>query len=151
MIQRRVAAHGLCTALDAWLQHQLAVGFSCCVSPLHGARPHVSLAAWLCAEEHCPLCATPAQGLSPLWALSHFSVLLLCALVALAGMIVSLVRFGNTVTGLVMSTHQVLGLLSVGESAAVSLHACCMVRCLFAAHGQQRLCSTQLAVACSLA
>jgi hypothetical protein len=61
-------------------------------------------------------CAAALQGLSPLWALSHFCVLLLCAMVGLAGMIVALVRFGNTITGLVMSTHQVLGLLSVGES-----------------------------------
>ena len=61
------------------------------------------------------------QGLSPLWALSHFGVLLLCAMVALAGMIVALVRFGNTITGLVMSTHQVLGLLSVGEGGALPL------------------------------
>jgi hypothetical protein len=42
-------------------------------------------------------------------------VLLSAALVALLGMIVALVRFGNTVTSMVMSTHQVLGLLSVGE------------------------------------
>jgi hypothetical protein len=61
------------------------------------------------------------QGLSPLWALSHFGVLLLCAMVALAGMIVALVRFGNTITGLVMSTHQVLGLLSVGEGVCTWL------------------------------
>jgi hypothetical protein len=56
------------------------------------------------------------QGLSPLWALCHFGVLLLSAMVGLAGMIVVLVRFGNSVTGLVTSTHQVLGLLSIGEA-----------------------------------
>lgn len=127
-MQCHVAAHGLCAALDAWLQHQLAVGFICCVSPLHGALvSHLRLG---CVLKSAARCVPPtAQGLSPLWALSHFSVLLLCALVALAGMIVSLVRFGNTVTGLVMSTHQVLGLLSVGERPQLSIcmHACWLV------------------------
>lgn len=64
-------------------------------------------------------CRLLLQGLSPLWALSHFGLLALCAMVGLAGMIVALVRFGNTICGLVMSTHQVLGLMSVGESSSV--------------------------------
>lgn len=63
-------------------------------------------------------CRLLLQGLSPLWALSHFGLLALCAMVGLAGMIVALVRFGNTICGLVMSTHQVLGLMSVGESSS---------------------------------
>lgn len=60
------------------------------------------------------------QGLSPWWGLSHFVLLLLCGLVGLTGMVVALVRFGNTITGLVMSTHQVLGLLSVGTGGMLS-------------------------------
>jgi hypothetical protein len=84
------------------------------------ALPTARLKGW----PGCMLYFCAAQGLSPLWALSHFGVLLLCAMVALAGMIVALVRFGNTITGLVMSTHQVLGLLSVGEAQALSYGSC---------------------------
>jgi hypothetical protein len=52
---------------------------------------------------------------SPLWALAHMVLLMLCASTGLAGMIVALVVFGNSETGVLMSTHQVLGLISIGE------------------------------------
>jgi hypothetical protein len=76
------------------------------------------------------------QGLHPLWALAHIGVLVLCATVGLSGMVVALVRFGNTITGLLMSTHQVLGIISVGEwferhdtALQGTGKACCSTRC----------------------
>lgn len=79
-----------------------------------------------CAGSHT---AVHTQGLNPLWALLHFVTLVLSALVGVTGMIVALVRFGNTITGLVMSTHQVLGLLSVGEQGVGRRrHGCTCLR-----------------------
>jgi hypothetical protein len=42
-------------------------------------------------------------------------LLILGASTGLAGMIVALVVFGNSETGILMSTHQVLGLIAIGE------------------------------------
>ncbi|KAF6259656.1 hypothetical protein COO60DRAFT_989089 [Scenedesmus sp. NREL 46B-D3] len=55
-------------------------------------------------------------GPSPWWALAHMVLLILGASTGLAGMIVALVVFGNSETGILMSTHQVLGLISIAMS-----------------------------------
>jgi hypothetical protein len=47
-------------------------------------------------------------------------LLILGASTGLAGMIVALVVFGNSETGILMSTHQVLGLISIGEKHTIT-------------------------------
>jgi hypothetical protein len=62
-----------------------------------------------------PLVFLQGGGPSPLWGLAYMLLLILGASTGLAGMIVALVVFGNSETGILMSTHQVLGLISIGE------------------------------------
>ena len=55
-------------------------------------------------------------GLSPWWAVTHMALLVLGAATGLAGMLVALVAFGNSGRGFVMSTHQALGLVTIGDA-----------------------------------
>lgn len=57
----------------------------------------------------------PQGDLSPLWGLVHMVLLVAAAGAGLAGMILVLVAFGNSGSSMLLSTHQVLGLISIGE------------------------------------
>ncbi|WIA22399.1 hypothetical protein OEZ85_004705 [Tetradesmus obliquus] len=89
---------------------------------VHGALMMVSFAvllpAALLTARHKWLFIDEEHGgsPSPWWALTHMVLLILGASTGLAGMIVALVVFGNSETGILMSTHQVLGLISIGMS-----------------------------------